>query len=79
MTARCKFQIIAILPAYSNTEPSSDAKRVVFETRYDNTVAEDQAFTKYTPSGRLDVIIDNPVVTDRFRVGDYVYVDITKI
>jgi len=50
MTARCKFQITNIIPAYPNTEPTSDAKRVVFETRYDNTVDEDRAFTKYTPS-----------------------------
>jgi len=79
MTARCKFQITNLIPAYSNTEPTSDAKRVVFETRYDNTVTEDQAFTKYTPSGRLDVIIDNPAVTSALAVGDFVYVDITKI
>lgn len=79
MNARCKFQITNILPAYSNTEPTSDAKRVVFETRYDSTVAEDQAFTKYTPSGRLDVIIDNPKVTEQFKIGDLVYLDITKI
>jgi hypothetical protein len=79
MNARCKFQITAILPAYSNTDPASDAKRVVFETRYDNSVAEDHAFTKYTPSGRLDVLIDNPAVTSQFAVGDHVYLDITKI
>jgi hypothetical protein len=79
MTARCKFQITSILPAYPNTDPSSDAKRVVFETRYDNTVAEDQAFTKYTPTGRMDVMIDNPSVTNQFAVGDNVYIDITKI
>lgn len=79
MTARCKFQITNMLPAYPSSEPESPAKRVVFETRYDNTVAEDQAFTKYTPTGRLDVVIDNPTVTDQFKVGDLVYVDITKI
>ena len=79
MNARCKFQITNILPAYSNTDPASDAKRVVFETRYDVSVAEDQAFTKYTPSGRMDVIIDNPAVTGQLAVGDLVYIDITKI
>jgi len=80
MTARCKFQITNLIPAYSSTDPAvSDAKRVVLETRYDNTVPEDQAFTKYTPCGRLDVIIDNPAVTNAIKVGDFVYVDITKI
>jgi hypothetical protein len=80
MTARCKFQITNILPAYPNTDPAtSDAKRVVFETRYDSTVEEDRAFTKYTPTGRLDVVIDNLKVTAELNVGDLVYVDITKL
>lgn len=77
MNARCKFQITNILPAYSSTDPTSDAKRVVFDTRYDTTVPEDRTFTKYTPSGRLDVIIDNPAVTNGIKVGDYVYLDIS--
>lgn len=79
MIARCKFQITHILPAYPNTDALGDAKRIVFETRYDQSVEEDRAFTKYTPSGRLDVIIDNPKVTEQFAVGDTVYVDIVKI
>lgn len=79
MTARCKFQVTAFLPAYSNTDAKESAKRIVFETRYDSTIAEDQAFTKYTPSGRMDVIIDNPAVSDQLQVGDHVYIDIVKI
>lgn len=79
MTARCKFQITNILPAYPSSDPTSEAKRMVFETRYDNAIEEDRALTKLTPSGRLDVIVDNPAVTSQFAVGDVVYVDITKI
>lgn len=80
MIARCKFQVTNVLPAYSNLDPNtSTAKRIVLETRYDNTVPEDQAFTKYTPSGRLDVIIDNPSVTNQLNVGDNVYIDIVKV
>jgi len=79
MIARCKFQVTNVLPAYPNSEPESTAKRLVLETRYDNTVAEDQAFTKYTPTGRMDVVIDNPNVTSQLNVGDHVYIDITKI
>lgn len=79
MTARCKFQITNILPAYPSSDPTSEVKRMVFETRYDNTIEEDRALTKLTPSGRMDVIVDNPAVTSQFAVGDVVYVDITKI
>jgi hypothetical protein len=75
MTARCKFRITNIL----NTEPESTAKRIVFETHYDDTIPEDQAFTKYTPTGRMDVVIDNAAVTEKYVVGGFVYVDITPI
>lgn len=79
MIARCKFQVTNILPSYPGAPPDSTAKRVRFETRYDNTVDEDKAFTKYTPSGALDVVIDNPAITDNLRVGQHVYLDIVPI
>jgi hypothetical protein len=77
MIARCKFQVTNILPAYAGTDPDSTAKRVRFETRYDNTIDEDRAFTRYTPSGALDVVIDNPSVTDKLSIGLNVYIDIS--
>ena len=77
MTARCKFRVTNVLPSYPSTDPASTAKRIVFETQYDNTIPEDVAFTKYTPTGRLDVVIDNPMVTDQLHVGAIVYLDIT--
>lgn len=54
-------------------------KRIVFEPRYDQNLPEDQRFFKATPSGRLDIIVDNPTVVASLKVGDFVYVDITKI
>lgn len=54
-------------------------KRVVFEPRYDDNLPEDQRFFKATPSGRLDIVVDNPTVLADLNVGDYVYIDITKI
>jgi hypothetical protein len=80
MNARCKFQITNILPAYPSVDPVTDtSKRIVMETRYDNTIDEDKAFTRYTSTGRMDVIIDNPAVTDKMNVGDSYYLDLTKI
>lgn len=79
MTTRCKFQVTSHLPAYPSTEPDSPMKRIVFEPRYDQNLPEDQRFFKATPSGRLDIIVDNPTVVASLKVGDFVYVDITKI
>lgn len=79
MTTRCKFQVTNLLPAYPSVDPDSSMKRVVFEPRYDQSLPEDQRFFKATPSGRLDIIVDNPTVVESLKVGDLVYVDITKI
>ena len=78
MTTQCKFQVTNIIPAYPNTDPDSPFKRVVFEPRYDHNIPEDQRFYKATPHGRLDIVVDNPQVLDELKVGDTVYITITK-
>lgn len=79
MPTRCKFQVTASLPAYPSTDPDSPMKRIVFEPRYDHSLPEDQRFFKATPSGRLDIIVDNPEVIAALAIGVSVYLDITKI
>lgn len=79
MTTRCKFQVTNHLPAYSTTDPDSPMKRIVFEARYDDRLPEDQRFFKATPSGRLDIIVDDPTVVSSLKTGSFVYIDITKI
>lgn len=80
MIGRCKFKVTNILPAYPNLDPNQyPAKRVVFETQYDPSVEEDISFTKATPSGRMDVIIENTAVLAKLVVGQYVYLDINPV
>ncbi len=78
MTTQCKFQVTNILPAYPTTDPDSPFKRVVFEPRYDPSILEDQRFCKATPSGRLDIIVDNPQMLNTLAIGDTVYLTIKK-
>lgn len=78
MTTQCKFQVTNILPGYPSTDPDSPFKRVVFEPRYDQNIPEDQRFYKATPSGRVDIIVDNPQMLDELKVGDTVYITIAK-
>ncbi len=44
-----------------------------------STNAEDNTFSKATPSGSMKLQIDNPSAQGVIQVGDYVYVDITAI
>lgn len=42
------------------------------------TSAEDNSFAKATPSGSVELQIDNPQLRDKVKPGDVFYVDFTK-
>jgi len=44
-----------------------------------STNAEDNTFAKATPSGKMELQIDNPALKGFFKPGTKVYVDITVI
>lgn len=39
---------------------------------------EDQQFAKATPSGRIEMVVDNPGAREFFRAGKTYYVDFTE-
>lgn len=43
----------------------------------DDSIPEDQTFHKYTPSGLLQMTIDNEAVAEKLSVGEPYYLDIT--
>lgn len=63
----------------SVTTYGSDMRGCKYEFRamYDASIPEDQRFTKYTPSGSLEMFVDNDAVT--FIPGQYYYLDFTLI
>lgn len=46
-----------------------------FSAAYDDSIPEDQRFSRYTPSGELKITIDNPSVD--FTPGKQYYLDFT--
>lgn len=46
-----------------------------FAAQYDDSIPEDQRFTRYTPSGELRMTVDNPNVN--FQPGKQYYLDFT--
>lgn len=74
MTARCKFTVESV------TEYAYGSRSVVLATHYDEALSkEDRAFSTATPSGKMEININNPKVFDIFRPGAKVYVDVTPI
>lgn len=74
---RCKFKVMAIQDNGSTENHTS--KKVTLFTQYDPTLPEDQRFTRWTPTGTLDVVIDNPAALARLAVGADYYVDLTPV
>ena len=71
---RCKFRCNSVEPIENSSPPTS---RVRMTAIHSPEVPEDEGFTKYTPSGELDVTINNPRALEQLQVGTYHYLDLT--
>jgi hypothetical protein len=75
MRVRCKLTI-------SSAQPVGDSavQLVAFPVTpsKDDPVAEDERFHRYTPNGKLELLIDNPSVAEAFKgsVGRCIYVEL---
>lgn len=58
---------------------SKDARKVVLTPQYDNTIEEDRRYAKATPSGRIEMQIDNPSALSALPMGKQFYVDFTPV
>lgn len=51
------------------------AKTFVFRPEYDASIPEDQRFYEATPSGELRIYVNNPLVIEHYKLGEYYYFD----
>ncbi len=76
-TVRAKFKVTSVVETHYT--PDYSQKKIILEPVYDQKVAEDVSFAKATPSGRMEMVIDNPVAIERMPVGKTFYVDFTPV
>lgn len=69
--ARCKFNIVSV------TDLGNNQRKIDMSAVCDSSIPEDRAFTKYTPSGTMSIMLTNPNVFGIFVAGTQVYIDIT--
>lgn len=75
ITTRAKFMCIT---ETRNSYNAADGVRTYkFQAVYDAAVPEDQRYAKYTPSGSLEITVDNPNV--KFELGQQYYLDFTPV
>ena len=71
MTVRAKLQLQSVTGHYWN----KDVKTLKFGVMYDSSIPEDMNFCKATPSGQIELQIDNPAAVEQFELGKFYYVD----
>ena len=76
-TVRAKFKVSEIVERHFN--PTYSQKTIVLTPEYDQKIAEDVSFQKATPTGRMEMQIDNPAAIERMPIGKVFYVDFTPV
>lgn len=75
---RAKFKVTQIISTLFQAGYPAQTK-IVLEPQYDSALAEDVSFCKATPSGRMEMTIDNPIAIERMPIGTVFYVDFTPV
>jgi hypothetical protein len=75
MQVRAKMEVVEV------ARNSWGGRKVTLQPRYDQAIPEDQRFQKATPSGSIEMLIDNPPVAEYFEqnLGKQFYVDFSPV
>lgn len=74
---RAKMKVQAVTPAYGESEILK-AYPVCSKLDQDGN-SEDNTFSKFTPSGSLELVINNPDLRGKIQPGQEFYVDFTLV
>ncbi len=74
MTVRAKFTV-AVVTAHASTS----GKTIKLQAIYETSIPEDRRFYDATPTGSLEMFVNNPVAIERLARGKSFYVDFTPI
>ena len=53
--------------------------KVIFRCIYDQNLAEDVRFSKATPNGHIEMVVDNPAVASQLIIGKQYYVTFERV
>lgn len=76
-SVRAKFKVTSIVK--TQLSQTYEQTKIVLEPQYDQKIAEDVSFAKATPTGRMEMQIDNPIAIERMPIGAVFYVDFTPV
>lgn len=72
---RCKMVVDSVKPSYEG----SVSQTVRLNTRYDNSIPEDQRFFDATPYGHVEMLVNNPAALAVLTPGKEFYMDFIPV
>jgi len=75
MAVRGKFKLNEV----THVEYSADARKLRFGAVCNNNTEENAKFHKYTPSGEINMTVDNPEASKQYELGKEYYVDFSPV
>jgi hypothetical protein len=79
MSVRAKFRVASITEQADYSGQPSKTKVVKLACIYDQSIPEDQRFFDATPSGTVEMWINNPAALEQFALGKAFYADFTPV
>ena len=70
---RAKFQVTKVAKMYWG------ATEITLTPQYDQTIEEDRRYAKATPSGTIQLQVDNAPAVEALALGTFFYVDFTEV
>jgi len=70
---RGKFLLIEI----GERHYSPTGRAMKFSAQYDQSIEEDRKYSKATPTGSVEMFVDNPAALAQFEIGKAYYFDVT--
>lgn len=72
---RGKFKVIAV----KHVDWSPDVRVIELQAVSNDGTPENDRFHKYTPSGTIQMTVDNPPAAEQLKLGQAFYVDFTPV
>jgi hypothetical protein len=77
---RAKFQVTKFAKmAYGDPAVFADSVEITLTPQYDQSIPEDEGFSKATPSGEIKLYVNNPPAIEALALGKFFYVDFTEV
>lgn len=75
MTVRAKFTVAEV----TQISTAPNGRRIVLMPLYDTSIPDDRRFSDATPSGRMEMFVNNPAAIEQLPLGAKFYVDFTPV